>query len=103
MQPLIGIPCVWVDPTPDHQSPRFASNQSYARAVAAAGGLPVLLPLLTAPDLLHSLYDRLDGVLLSGGHDVHSSHFGEEVHPKTVPVPPASDEVELTLARWAIE
>ncbi len=103
MRPIIGIPCVWIDPTPDHQAPRFASNQSYARAVAQAGGLPVLLPLLTDDDLLREMYDRLDGVLLSGGYDVNPARFGEDLHPKTVLVPPASDEVELTLARWAID
>jgi len=103
MRPLIGITCLWDEPTLDTHAPRFGHNQAYARAVAAAGGLPLLLPLLTGDDLLREIYDRLDGVLLSGGHDVHPAHFGEELHPKTVLVPPASDEVELTLARWSLD
>jgi len=71
--------------------------------VAASAAAPMERGVaITDPGLLRELYDRLDGILLSGGHDVHPSYFGEEIHPKTVLVPPASDQVELTLARWAI-
>ncbi|MBU0491571.1 MAG: gamma-glutamyl-gamma-aminobutyrate hydrolase family protein [Chloroflexi bacterium] len=102
MRPLIGVTCLWDEPTLDTHAPRFGHNQVYARAVVGAGGLPVLLPLLPEPDLLRELFDRLDGILLSGGRDVDPAHFHEQLHPKTVLVPPASDEVELTLARWAL-
>jgi putative glutamine amidotransferase len=103
VRPLIGIPCLWDEPRSDQHVPRFGHNQAYVYAVARAGGLPILLPLLTEFSLLRETYDRLDGILLGGGDDVHPVHFGEEPHPKTVLVPPASDEVELTLTRWALD
>lgn len=103
MRPLIGIPCLWDAATLDKHPPRFGHNQAYVYAVAQAGGLPVLLPLLTDTNLLRDMYDRLDGLLLGGGYDVHPAHFGEALHPATVPVAPASDEVELTMTRWALD
>lgn len=102
-RPLIGIPCLWDEPTLDRHAPRFGHNQAYAYAVAEAGGLPIFLPLLTEISLLREAYDRLDGILLGGGPDMHSSHFGEELHPKAVLAAPASDGVELNLARWALD
>jgi len=45
----------------------------------------------------------LDRLLLSGGIDVHPSHYGEEVHPLTQEVDIELDEFEITLASWAIQ
>jgi putative glutamine amidotransferase len=67
MRPLIGIP-----PCLDEAGRWRASREyhyadaAYARAIAEAGGLPVLLPL--QPDA-SALAARLDGLLLPGGDD----------------------------------
>jgi putative glutamine amidotransferase len=74
---------------------------TYVRRVAAAGGLPLLLPALD-----HAVDDMLaglDGVLLTGGAgDVDPAHYGAEPHPETVPVDAARDGFELALARAAV-
>jgi putative glutamine amidotransferase len=100
---LVGITCATLAPQ-DQRPPGFRQNESYTRAVAAAGGLPVLLPLLDDEAALRALYDRLDGVLLPGGGDVNPARYGEAARPEcsVVGVDDRLDAVELTLARWAL-
>jgi len=78
-------------------------DADYVRAVAAAGGLPVLLPVGDA-DLAPSLLDRLDGLVLTGGDDVDPACYGQvRVDAGTGGEPdPARDRFELALARAAI-
>jgi len=42
------------------------TDHAYARAIDAAGGLPVMLPMQSEPE---ALVERLDGLLLPGGDD----------------------------------
>jgi putative glutamine amidotransferase len=98
---LIGIPAGSVDSShPGVKTYRF--NANYTSALAAAGGLPVAIPLDLADDMLRSLFDRLDGLCLAGGGDVGPAHYGEAPHPALGPTDLARDHVELTLARWAL-
>lgn len=76
--------------------------ESYALAIAAAGGAPVLVPPIDDADALERIVESLDGVLFPGGVDVHPRHYGEEVHP-TVVVDEPLDALELQLARRAAE
>ncbi len=103
LRPLIGISCAPLAPQ-GTRPPGFRQNQNYARAVAAAGGAPVLLPLLDDQAALRALYERLDGVLLPGGGDVAPVRYGEAPRPEchVDGVDDLLDTVELTLARWAL-
>lgn len=64
----------------------------YARAVTAAGGLPVHLPLHVDPA---EFVGRLDGLLLSGGADVDPSLYGAPPETDIYPPEPARDRLEL--------
>lgn len=86
--------------SPADQAPAQAA---YVQAVAAAGGLPVLVPLGLASSVLRELYDRLDGLLLSGGGDLQPSTYGVTTSAPLIDVDPQRDGLELTLARWALE
>jgi putative glutamine amidotransferase len=101
--PTIGITCLDDQPTQDQHAPRFGQNQAYSHAVAKAGATPLLIPNLTDKTLLRTLYDLLDGLLLSGGEDVDPTHYSEPRHEKCGPIAPDRDEVELTLTRWAMD
>ncbi len=74
----------------------------YARAVEAAGGLPVgLFPLL---DSLPEQLETLDGLLLTGGDDFDLERLGlGRTHPKAQPVPSAKQDFDWALARAALE
>lgn len=102
MRPLIGITCA--THSSESGRPWFGLYQSYARAVAAAGGAPVLIPTLGASetDSLRRLFDSLDGLLLPGGADLQPSTYGAEPHPRLGDVDPQLDETEIQLARWAL-
>jgi len=99
--PTIGIICLDDHPEKDGHAPRFSLNQSYAHAVARAGAAPALIPLLADEALLRALYDRIDGLLLPGGVDIHPRHYSEEIHPKCGAISEIRDEVELAFIRWA--
>lgn len=72
------------------------------RAIIAAGGLPIILPLgLSGKDLAH-LAARCDAFLFCGGPDVHPFHFHEETHIHSGNVSAKRDELELSLLPFAI-
>ena len=102
MRPLIGIPCRPLIRA-ETGRPIYANNRAYVHAVETAGGLPILIPMINDVNILTALLSRLDGLLLSGGIDIHPSHYGEEVHPLTKDFNIELDEFEITLASWAIQ
>src|SRR2546423_2616266 len=78
----------------------LALGMSYPRSVESAGALPVVL----APvDITHveALLDRLDGLMLSGGPDIHPSAYGAEEHAALGPTERDLDAFELALVRAA--
>lgn len=103
MRPLIGIPCRTAVRDDNVEKPVYYSNKSYVHAVEDAGGVPVLIPIMNNFDSLHSLLSRMDGLLLSGGIDVHPSSYQEKVSAVLSETDPELDELELVLARWALK
>ncbi|MFB9644733.1 gamma-glutamyl-gamma-aminobutyrate hydrolase family protein [Microbacterium terregens] len=76
----------------------------YFDAVAASGGVAVLLPPQPNPELAASVVlDGLDGLILTGGLDVQPELYGAERHPRTDPPRPERDAWELSLFRGADE
>ena len=70
MRPIIGI-------TADIEDNRLKLNRDYAEAVEKAGACPVLLaPSRNVADIAL----RIDGILISGGSDLHPSYYAEDVN-----------------------
>jgi putative glutamine amidotransferase len=99
--PVIGLPTLAIPPGP--KPPRYGINQSYVRALLAAGCAPVLIPLMDDQDRLRAIYERLDGLVFPGGADVAPSEYGEAPIDNLNVIEPERDRTELTLARWAYE
>ena len=99
-QPVIGISAY-------SQQARWGSwdlpavllPRRYTDMVAAAGGLPVLLPPLPA---LAGVLGRLDGLVLSGGGDIDPAHYGAGRDDASGPANPERDAAELELWRRAL-
>jgi putative glutamine amidotransferase len=80
-KPLIGIA---PDFTPasdlkggEREATLFLRNR-YVAAVEAAGGIPVILPIVTNPAFCAALLKNLDGLLLTGsGPDIDPRRYGE--------------------------
>jgi putative glutamine amidotransferase len=70
--------------------------------VAAAGGVPVHIPLIPEPELIVELVERLDGLLLPGSaSDVDPLRYGREPHARLGPVHPLKDETDLLVLKEA--
>ena len=80
MRPLIGIPCQ-ADYREGSGHPIYCNNRSYVHAIEHAGGVPVLIPMVNDLGTLHTLLERLDGILFSGGTDIRPVHYGEDTIP----------------------
>lgn len=85
----------------EHKSAQLALVTSYVRAVEAAGGAPVIVPVTLGTEALAALYARLDGVLLPGGADVAASAYGAEPVPSMYGEDEARDRAEIALSQWA--
>ncbi|BAU11169.1 peptidase C26 [Leptolyngbya sp. NIES-3755] len=73
---------------------------TYIDAVQSAGGNPILLPpTQTDPE---SLLNVLDGLILSGGGDIHPIHYNGEDHPTIYGIDDDRDTFEITLAKLAL-
>jgi gamma-glutamyl-gamma-aminobutyrate hydrolase PuuD len=101
MRPLIGITTyreqaqwgTW-------HVPAVLLPASYADAVAAAGGEPVLLPTgAVSADVVA----RLDGLVVAGGADVDPARYGRSPGPHTTVVRPERDESELAVLAVALD
>jgi putative glutamine amidotransferase len=103
--PLIGICGRVLSFSDEGRRDAFSSSQPYSRAIAKAGGLPVLLPpLATASQLVHRFLDRLDGLLLPGGGDVEPSRYGQAPATDALyGMLGVHDEFDIALTHAAIE
>lgn len=97
MRPLIGIPTI-AYPAGEYTPTRFVLNQTYANAILAAGGAPVLLPITKEPKVVRAFFSQLQGILFAGGADIAGKWYGGAAggDPEL-----ERDEMEITLARLA--
>jgi putative glutamine amidotransferase len=76
--------------------------EDYVKKVQDAGGIPVgLIPDPAAAKDPGILLDRIDGLLLIGGTDVHPGTYGQRVSAHLEAPTPLRDDFELALARAA--
>lgn len=96
-KPVIGI-------TPSHNTENddISLRPTYIRAIMAAGGLPILLPLEISDDDLGQFVRLCNGFLFSGGPDPHPFLFGEETQSNCGNVSAARDRMELRLLKAAM-
>jgi len=98
VRPFIGI-------TAAHNTEHdyYYCRNTYIGGVRQAGGVPVLLPLLTDQEELRSCAGKIDALLLSGGGDVRPSLFGEQPHWKLGEVDPERDDFEIGILRLMVD
>ena len=78
---------------------RTGVNAAYLRSVLAAGGMPIILsPVVGAPHAARAL-DGLEGLLLTGGEDIHPAWYGAE--PSSHLHPPSRERDLFELALFA--
>ena len=72
--------------------------------LAAAGAVPMVLPLLPQESLpVSACLARLDALLLAGGDDLDPGTYGDRPHPTTTGVDRQRDDIEIALGDAAID
>lgn len=92
--PVIGISAAGVG--------QSRVGQDYIDAVFAAGGFPVIIPILTDSLALAAILDKVDGVLMIGGEDVDPAFYGEAALPEMGEINAPRDTFDLMLARMSV-
>ncbi len=91
-KPIIGL-------TPSHnlENGRIFVTPAYVKALSDAGALCIILPLGASKEDLEHLVSVCDGILFTGGPDVHPFFFGEETLLHCGESSPERDQLELNL------
>ncbi|MFO0809708.1 MAG: type 1 glutamine amidotransferase [Gemmataceae bacterium] len=102
-RPVIGIAMQSQEAVPGQLPRCWIMSQRYVQVLSTLGAVPWLIPLLpTDEPTLRSIFDRLDGVFLTGGVDVDPSRYGEAKESYCGHTDPDRDAVEFLLVKWAM-
>jgi putative glutamine amidotransferase len=93
VRPRIGV----TTDNRDNGTSHYEQGTAYGRAVAAAGGLPLLLT--QDPALVEEYVRACDGFVLIGGDDLAMEDFGQATHPGTTLISPMRQAFEVALIR----
>lgn len=74
-------------------------NKNYLDVIDRAGGTPLALPISHSEDSTRAVAQIIDGLILSGGGDIHPSYFGEEAITKLSLTPHDRTDFELSLLK----
>src|SRR3972149_5258271 len=89
---------------PDREERWEYVRDNYTRSVYRAGGLPVIFPMPSSdPAVLDEYLAGVEGLLFTGGEDVHPEFYGDTVRPKCEEIDRERDLFELGLAKRALE
>jgi putative glutamine amidotransferase len=82
------------------QTALYTLGTEYANAVTRAGGTPLLVPHVD-PAAIDTLIERADGLLLSGGGDLHPDSYGGTDTGLSHDTDPEADRTEIALVQSA--
>lgn len=96
-KPLIGILSLY-----DSTNKSLWMFPGYTEGITAAGGIPVILPMISDLKEIEELAYRLDGFLFSGGQDVDPAIYGQPLYTFCNEIYPPRDAMETLLLNAAI-
>jgi putative glutamine amidotransferase len=96
-RPIVAVPCRY-----NWNTNYYEVRETYPEAIYAAGGTPVMLPLIPEADYINAIMEKVDAVCLTGSiNDVDPLRYGQEPKPKLGPVVPKRDETDAMLIDFA--
>lgn len=98
--PLIGVTVYRT--TTKAGLPALSVVDAYIQALIQAGAAPLLIPLGAPEAALGAIFDRLEGLLFTGGGDVAPEIFGGQPHARVGDVDADRDRTELFLVKRAV-
>lgn len=81
----------------------YLLDQKYCQAVERSGGLPIIIPFSQSIEDIKPLLDQLDGIIFSGGADIHPLYYGEEPQKGLGGVLPHRDQFEMKLMKYLLQ
>ncbi len=78
-------------------------KRQYYEAILKSGGIPILLANVEQRYAIKSLMESVDGLLVTGGPDLHPRHFDQKPHKKLSRTTEARDRFELEAIRIALK
>jgi putative glutamine amidotransferase len=103
-RPVIGIATQTLPAVPGERQACWIMGRSYIEELRKVGGIPWIIPLVPHDsDTLTEIFDRLDGVFITGGVDVDPTHYGESKTPLCGATDPDRDAVEIALLKHALD
>ena len=96
-------PVIGVTPLYDSTTSKWWIQLPYMSHLEINGAIPVMIQPTTNLATLEATLKRLDGVLLTGGPDVHPAYYGEKVLPECGYICPERDEIDCFIAKRAME
>lgn len=75
---------------------------NYVNSVERAGGIPVLIPICSDLETVKEMVKVMDGVLISGGHDVNPQEYGERVKEYCGTLMPMRDRQDIELTKYIL-
>lgn len=102
-RPVIGIATQTLPAVVGERPACWIMGHRYVETLRSVGAIPWVIPLLPHdPDTMREIFDRLDGVFLTGGVDVDPARYGEAKHPLCGTTDPDRDAVEMMLLEHAL-
>ncbi|MGK5093783.1 gamma-glutamyl-gamma-aminobutyrate hydrolase family protein [Deltaproteobacteria bacterium TL4] len=94
-QPLIGLTTYGCN-----EKQRYTLPVVYVEAVRRAGGIPLLI--VPGEPHLHSILEVLDGMILTGGGDIHPNRYGGTHHKTMYQFDHGRDQSEMDITQWVL-
>ena len=103
LEPDLSVrPVIGIVPTYKVDDESLELPDRYVKAVAASGGVPVVLPFNRDVEIYETLLPTMDGFVLSGGQDIDPVRYGEEItFGKAEEISPGREEVEYLIISFA--
>lgn len=76
-------------------------NEDYVDSVIQNGGVPYIIPFNENDEVIKMQLDNVQGLILSGGHDVDPRFYGEEPKQKIGATLPERDHFDMRLLKLA--
>ncbi|GBG97521.1 gamma-glutamyl-gamma-aminobutyrate hydrolase family protein [Lactococcus termiticola] len=78
-------------------------NEDYVKAVLKNGGIPVIIPMTEDEETIEAQIHQIDGLILSGGHDISTDRYNEEPRQKLGDTSSERDAFDFLLLEKAEE
>lgn len=102
-RPLIGVTAGEIFNRDRPWSPAtYGQTHTYIDAVIYGGGVPIILPLTYDKSVLKAACAQLDGLLLSGGNDIHPQVYNQKPYESLIDLSDLRDSTDSYLLEQAL-